>query len=359
MLLSSFLNIMTNFLVDSDKKLTNLSSKLQDVSEIGLDTEFIRESTYRPILALIQISLPNKEIYLIDPLSIKKRDMIVQIMNNRNLTKIIHSSKQDLEALYNYMGNYPNNIFDTQIACNFISDKSNLGYSSLVKNLFDIEIKEGSWRTNWLERPLSNKKIDYAADDVRYLIEAKSILIKRLSALKRLSWFQEEQEHELKKSNIILNPEDAWEKINYPLYFDNNNIDTLKSIACWREKLSIKYDVPKKWIMSDSLVIKIMTANEKKSSDIIDNIRQNISNDEIKNLKNILSKRDKPKNKNLNPNKKVESKCYELLLSVASEYNIDSTIIANKRDVEIFSILNKKGRFMKGWRYQIFGKLVQ
>ena len=169
---------MTNFLVDSDKKLKNLSSKLKNVTEIGLDTEFIRESTYRPILALIQISLPNAEIYLIDPLSINSKELISQIMNNINLTKIIHSSKQDLEALYNYMGSYPRNIFDTQIANNFISEKSNVGYSSLVRNLFNIEIKEGSWRTNWLERPLSTKKVEYAADDVRYLIQIKSIAYK-------------------------------------------------------------------------------------------------------------------------------------------------------------------------------------
>ena len=350
---------MTNFLVDSDKKLKNLSSKLKNVTEIGLDTEFIRESTYRPILALIQISLPSEEIYLIDPLSINNKEFIAQIMNDINLTKIIHSSKQDLEALYNYMGSYPRNIFDTQIANNFISEKSNVGYSSLVKNLFNVEIKEGSWRTNWLERPLSEKKKEYAADDVKYLIKAKKILTERLSNLKRLSWFNEEQDSELKKSNIILDPEDAWEKINYPLYFDIVEIDILKNIACWREKLAIKYDVPKKWILSDSLLIKLITTTEKKSHEIINNIRQKILSDEISQIKSILLTENKSKNKNLNPDKDVESKCSQVLSSIAEKYHIDSTIIANKRDIEIFSTLNKNTRFMKGWRYQIFGKLVQ
>ena len=350
---------MTNFLVDSDTKLTNLLSKIKDVSEIGLDTEFIRESTYRPILALIQISLPNKDIYLVDPLSIINREKISEIMENKNLTKIIHSSKQDLEALYSYSNSYPKKIFDTQIANNLISEKSNLGYSSLVKNLFDIEIKEGSWRTDWLERPLTEKKIHYASDDVRFLIDAKKILTEKLSNLGRLSWLEEEQNNELKKSNIILEPIDAWEKINYPLYFEINEINILKSIACWREKISIKYDVPKRWILSDSLLIKAMTANEKKSNDIINNIRQKILPKEILELKNIISTRCKPKNKNLSPNREVELKCSELLLSVSEKYHIDSTIIANKRDIELFSILNKKTRFMKGWRYQIFGKLVQ
>jgi len=350
---------MTNFLVDSDKKLTNLSSKLKNVTEIGLDTEFIRESTYRPILALIQISLPDNDIYLIDPLSVNNKELIAEIMDNINLIKIIHSSKQDLEAIYNYLGSFPKNIFDTQIANNFIYEKSNVGYSSLVKSLFDIDIKEGSWRTNWLERPLSEKKKEYAADDVRYLIEAKKILIERLCNLERLSWFNEEQNNELKKSNIILDPKDAWEKINYPLYFETSEINILKSIACWREKLAIKYNVPKKWILSDSLLIKLITTNENKSQEIINNIRQKILAEEISEIKKIVLGGKKPKNKNLNPDKNVESKCYEVLLSIADKYHIDSTIIANKRDIEIFSTFNKNTRFMKGWRYQIFGKLVQ
>ena len=221
---------MTNFLVDSDKKLLNLASKLKDVNEIGLDTEFIRESTYRPILALIQVSLPNGEIYLIDPIAIHRRDLISNIISSSNLTKIIHSSKQDIEALYSYTNTYPVNIFDTQIASNFISENSNVGYSTLVKNLCECDIKEGSWRTNWLERPLSTKKAEYAADDVRYLIEIKSLLIKRLKALDRFSWFEEEQLNELKKSNIIIEPKEAWKKINYPLHFSTQELALLKNI---------------------------------------------------------------------------------------------------------------------------------
>ena len=146
---------MTNILIDSDKKLRNLLSKIEDCKEIGLDTEFIRESTYRPILALIQISLANEEIYLIDPQKIKDISGISKIISDPKIIKIIHSAKQDLEALYSHLGSFPKNVFDTQIAYNFLSEKSNIGYSALVKNICDVDIKEGSWRTDWLKRPLS------------------------------------------------------------------------------------------------------------------------------------------------------------------------------------------------------------
>ena len=350
---------MTNFLVDSDKKLLNLSSKLEDISEIGLDTEFIRESTYRPILALIQISLPNGEIYLIDPIAINRRDLISNIISSSNLIKIIHSSKQDIEALYSYTNTYPINIFDTQIASNFIFENSNAGYSTLVKNLCGCNIKEGSWRTNWLERPLSNKKIEYAADDVRYLIQLKSSLIERLKYLNRLSWFEEEQVNELEKNNIIIEPNKAWKKINYPLHFAKEEIELLKKIACWREELAIKYNVPKRWIFSDSSATKIMLKNDKKTMDVIDNIKQELTDSEVNNLLKILSLKKVIKNRNLIPKKDIEKKCNELLNYVSGEFNIDSTIIATKRDLEIFTNTDSEARFMKGWRYQIFGKLVQ
>ena len=107
---------MTNILIDSDKKLHNLLSKIEDCKEIGLDTEFIRESTYRPILALIQISLANEEIYLIDPQKIKDISGISKITSDPKIIKIIHSAKQDLEALYSHLGSFPKNVFDTQNA---------------------------------------------------------------------------------------------------------------------------------------------------------------------------------------------------------------------------------------------------
>ena len=88
------------------------------------------------------------------------------------------------------------------------------------------------------------------------------------------SWFEEEQNNELKMSNIIIKPNDAWEKINYPLYFNSENLNLLKSVASWREMLSIKHDIPKRWIFSDSLLIKILTAPEYKTTEIIENVKR-------------------------------------------------------------------------------------
>ena len=177
--------------------------------------------------------------------------------------------------------------------------------------------------------------------------------------LDRFSWFEEEQVSELNKSNIIIDPNMAWKKINFPLHFCNVELELLKKIACWREKLAIKYDIPKRWIFNDSSATKLMLKNDKKTKDIIANIKQKLSDSEIDGLMNILSLKKAINNKNLISKKDIEKKCSELLNYVSDEFKIDSTIIATKRDLEIFTNTNSRAKFMKGWRYEIFGKLVQ
>ena len=347
-----------SYWISSNESLNKLCDRLENEKLIALDTEFIRTDTFFPKLALIQISDGSKH-WLVDVLSVTQYDAFKSLLESPARTIIFHACGEDIEVLDHTLNINPPNIFDTQIASNFIFEKSNVGYSTLVKNLCNCDIKEGSWRTNWLERPLSTKKVEYAADDVRYLIEIKSLLIKRLKALDRFSWFEEEQLNELKKSNIIIEPNEAWKKINYPLHFSTQELALLKNIACWREELAIKYDIPKRWIFSDSSATKLMLKNDKKTMDVVNNIKQQLTDSEMSKLMKILSLKKVIKNKNLSPKKDIEKKCNELLGYVSDEFNIDSTIIATKRDLEIFTNTNSEARFMKGWRYQIFGKLVQ
>ena len=97
---------MSNFLINTDKKLKKIITELQSSKHLGVDTEFIRESTYYPILALLQIST-KKSIFCIDVLGIKDKAMLKKILLNKKILKIMHSSKQDLEVLNRYFKSYP------------------------------------------------------------------------------------------------------------------------------------------------------------------------------------------------------------------------------------------------------------
>ena len=275
---------MPNFLVNTDTKLQNIIDDLRKSSIIGLDTEFIRESTYYPQLALIQLS-DNINTYCIDVLAIENNNLIAELLYNKDIKKVIHASKQDLEVLNYYFKCYPQNIFDTQIAYNLLTSDISISYSNLVKKYLSVELKEGSWRTDWLKRPLSEEKITYAANDVRYLIKLYEILNTKLHEASRIDWFEEEQEIELKKSNIVIEPELSWEKINLPSNITSIQLNYLKKISRWREEKAITNNIPKRWIFNDNELIKIITSKPNRLSYNIDKLKHQKNKNQVEFIK--------------------------------------------------------------------------
>ena len=167
---------------------------------------------------------------------------------------------------------------------------------------------------------MSDEKKNYAADDVKYLINIKNKLVKSLKELNRYSWFKEEQDTELHKSNIIIKPTDAWEKVNYPLYFESETIELLKKTSTWRENLAIKYNIPKRWLLSDSQMIKILVSNDSKTSEIINNIKHEITEEEKRGLNELLQSKKKLKIKIYHPQKTLSKNI--ISYSVMSQTNI-------------------------------------
>ena len=354
---------MPNFLINTDIKLQNIVDELEKSSVIGLDTEFIRESTYFPQLALLQLSDSNNT-YCIDILAINNKVLISNLLLNNKVKKIIHASKQDLEVLNHYYNCYPRNIFDTQIAYNLLTSDVSISYSNLVKKYLDVELKEGSWRTDWLKRPISEEKIEYAANDVKYLIDLYEILYKQLLDANRFDWFNEEQELELKKSNIVTEPRFSWERINLPSNLTTIQLNYLQKLSYWREDKAITNNIPKRWIFSDSELIKIVTARPNRLSYILDNLKHTLNDEDLELIKSMLSEKYiKPKSVNKDIDGSLYNaritRCHKVLEEVSAKYNIAPTLIANKRDIDAFARKKNYVKFLHGWRFKIFGKLVQ
>lgn len=354
---------MPNFLINTDIKLQNIIDELEKSPVIGLDTEFIRESTYFPQLALLQLSDANNT-YCIDILAIDNKMPISNLLLNNKFKKIIHASKQDLEVLNHYYNCYPQNIFDTQVAYNLLTSDVSISYSNLVKKYLGVELKEGSWRTDWLKRPISDAKIEYAANDVKYLIDLYEILYKKLLEADRFDWFIEEQELELKKSNIVTEPRFSWEKINLPSNLTITQLNYLQKLSYWREDKAITNDIPKRWIFSDSELIKIVTARPNRLSYILDNLKHTLNDEDLEIIKSMLSEKYvKPESVNKDIDGSLYNarivKCHKVLEEVSVKYNIAPTLIANKRDIDAFARKKDYVKFLHGWRFKIFGKLVQ
>ncbi len=248
-------------LIDN-KKSYNLSVPfINQSNEIGLDTEFIWKNTYFPVLSLIQVSTVDK-IFIFDCMNLDNLDSLNDIFNNPKIKKIFHSMRGDLTVLYNSLDSDFNNLFDTQIAEGIISNSENqISYKNLVKNYFYKELPKTETNSNWQNRPLSIDQINYASDDVTFLIDImknqkKIIDSKSLKSEFDLACLKEKKISEESFVNSRLNR----------LVKKNRNISNLeKKIFIWRENEAKRRNVPPNNVFRDKELKRLKNNIESKN----------------------------------------------------------------------------------------------
>jgi len=178
-------------LVESKKDLGFLNKELLHRPYIGVDTEFRRTSKNNMKLAVLQVN-DSEEIYLIDCVKIQNPEECSSFLFSKNVKKILHSCKEDLEAIFSWTESKLMNYFDTQLANAFLGGTYSISYQDLVKQEIGIMLEKKETRTNWLRRPLTEAQLDYAASDVSYLIDLYRFQHTELSKLNKLDWLEEE-----------------------------------------------------------------------------------------------------------------------------------------------------------------------
>ena len=189
--------------IDSLEDLAYLNEELLKSPYLGIDTEFRRTTKDNMQLALLQVN-DAEEIYLIDTISIGEPESHADFLFSKSVLKILHSCKEDLEAIYAWTDREIKNIFDTQIANALLNGNFSIGYQSLVQQELDIVLNKSETRSNWLRRPLSESQLKYAALDVEYLIHIYKIQEKELTNSSKLVWHNEDIERLL---SITFSPE--------------------------------------------------------------------------------------------------------------------------------------------------------
>ncbi len=179
--------------VDSIEDLNILNKELLEKSYVGIDTEFRRTTKDNMKLALLQVN-DGEEIYLIDAISIDNPEDSCNFLYSDSVIKILHSCKEDLEAIYSWTGYKMVNLFDTQLANAFLGGDFSIGYQGLVDEKLDIKLDKRETRSNWTRRPLSDSQLSYAVSDVEYLIHLYLEQERLLTATKKMVWFKEDVE---------------------------------------------------------------------------------------------------------------------------------------------------------------------
>ncbi len=177
--------------IDNIEDLAYLNKEFLNKKYLGVDTEFRRTNKDNMSLALLQIN-DEVETYLIDALAIGNPGVHARFLFSDSVTKIFHSCKEDIEAIYAWTGNKIVNVFDTQIANSLLNGEYSIGYQSLVLEKLGINLEKKETRSNWIRRPLSDSQLKYAALDVEYLIYIYKDQKEELSSSKKCSWNKEE-----------------------------------------------------------------------------------------------------------------------------------------------------------------------
>ncbi len=185
--------------IDSIDDLAYLNKELSHSSYIGVDTEFRRTKKDNMKLALLQVN-DDEEIYLIDTLSIDNPEDHANFLFSKNVTKILHSCKEDLEAVFAWTNQLMENVFDTQIANSFLDGEYTISYQGLVQQELGISLEKNETRSNWLRRPLSDSQLKYASLDVEYLIHIYKSQKEALSRSNKLNWLYQDIEKLLNTS---------------------------------------------------------------------------------------------------------------------------------------------------------------
>ena len=201
---------------------------------VALDTEFMRVDTFYPIAGLLQVS-DGAIAYLIDPLRIGDWRPFAALLEAPNVIKVLHSCSEDLEVLLRLTGSLPAPLFDTQLAAGYLNLGFSMGYSRLVQALLDIELPKGETRSDWLQRPLSELQVRYAAEDVLHLVEVYRALMARL-APQKVEWVLEDGAELVANLSREVAPEDAWREAKLAWKLSRQQQAVLRALCAWRER---------------------------------------------------------------------------------------------------------------------------
>ncbi len=223
---------------------------------LSIDTEFMREDTYYPKLCLIQIATDSK-IVCIDTLIIGNLSALNKLLGLQTITKVFHASRQDLEIFFKLNGTIPNPVFDTQIAASALGYGDQISYAHLVSALCGVCLDKSLSRTTWTQRPLSDRALQYAANDVRYLSQVYQHLKQELADKGRTHWVESECQHLSNVDKYKTDSDNLWKSVKGARKLPSEQLIVLKWLASWRDQQAIQQNRPRQWIIRDETLCEL------------------------------------------------------------------------------------------------------
>ncbi|OOG38182.1 ribonuclease D [Rhodanobacter sp. C05] len=223
---------------------------------VGLDTEFMRRNTFYPQLALLQLGWNGRHA-LIDPLAFDIGDTLQPLLGTGPAVTVMHSASEDLETLAPLLPDGPHILFDTQIAAAFAGMGLGISYRALVAELAQVELDKGETRSDWLQRPLTASQCSYAALDVVYLKTIHEQLVERLDQRGRSAWHAEDCERLKRRASHRDGDPQPQRAMRGAADWAVARQALLRRVLLWRDHSARKLDVPRPWLIDDTLALSL------------------------------------------------------------------------------------------------------
>lgn len=338
---------------------------------VTIDTEFLRERTYYSKLCLIQLAVPDHDgddAVLVDPIDTDiSLEPLYDLFRDKNVVKVFHAARQDLEIFYVEAQVFPEPLFDTQVAAMVCGFGEQVGYETLVRKITKNGLDKSSRFTDWSRRPLTEAQQKYALADVTHLRKIYEYLSAELEASDRIHWVQEELTTLTSPETYILHPEDAWKRVKTRTTTPKF-LAIVRELASFREAYAQERNVPRNRVFKDDALIELASTKpssiqelgrsrlllrEARKGDIADGILAAI------NAGKSCPPEDMPKVKNTKDRSQVNPALADLLrvlLKAKTERSgVASKLIAPTSDLDLIASGSRDVPALTGWRREVFG----
>ena len=349
-----------------------LDALLADARAAGrcaLDTEFVWERTYAPVLCLVQIATPAR-LAVVDPLMGAPLEPVAQLVADPAVRKAMHAPGADLSGFALHFGTGAASVFDAQLAAGFAGYGGSLSLERMLDQSVKVKLKHAEGFTDWSRRPLTDTQVAYAADDVRHLLAAMDALEARLESQGRARWAHEEMERRYGPgAQLVQDPDTAWRRVAGRGKLRGDGLIALIAVAGWREREARRRDIPTSWLVRDPTLIELARRRPRTAAEAQD-VRglQLKRGPQLDALLEVLAKADGPAPERAaelpqelrNRVKAVLPLASAVLQAACGEAGIASELVATRDDLEsLIRVVGEGGSdhpLLQGWRRELAGE---
>lgn len=333
-------------------------------SVLGLDTEFVRERTFYPRPGLLQLS-DGKKVWLLDPIGREDSEILIQVLQNPDVTKVLHSVGEDLEIFSLVANALPAPLFDTQIAAAMLGMPLQCRYESLVLECFGVELPGGQARSDWCQRPLGAGLLTYAAQDVIWLPRLEQLLRSALENCGRLAWLEEDCQRLVDRARdgdgkpLLLRVKGAGR-------LETEALAWLERLSGWREDQARTHDLPRGFVVRDDVLMSIAegATDGQPANKLVNLLPPRERRRHGDSLEAVLqTPPPEPVERPLelarmsNEERQALKQAQQEVRRIAEQANVDPALIASKRELARL-ISGQTPEWLNGWRGELIGHLA-